>query len=320
MRIVPFALEPPLSQALIQFDSYAKYPFLDEAKRLNLLRDRLSAAAQAEHAVCLASEENGTYTGVIAVKRFPWGESHFKVGMAHIEIFTVVQGPMAQEARERLFNTALQWIKDHRIQHLAIRLDAADQSTIHFLEANGFRLMDTLTTFIYNTHRHRKVPTARRLFPVRDYRPEDRDPVLALAATSFRETRFSHDPFLPKAGLPSFYEDWGNRLCRGETADRLLVAVNRHQEVVGFLGYKLDHQLQASTGVISRGGGLGAIHPKAMGAYLALLHEAFTVDHTRTDYAELDAQAQNFAVIRIWNKLKCQQVRIRHTFHAWLET
>ncbi|MCB1041439.1 MAG: hypothetical protein KDC35_00765 [Acidobacteria bacterium] len=321
MNIQPLTQDLVLDSGLVTFDGYASYPLLSSDMRLNLLRDRANSLSIGEGATCLAAISGSQVQGLIALRRFPWGETHFHMGMAHIELFAIhsqLSRKDAQLVRMELFESAMNWIKKHGIQHLAARIDASDQETVHFLEAHEFRLMDTLVTYIYNSKRYRRVSAARHIFPVREFQASDEEAVLRLASGSFEETRFARDIHISRSGLNRFYEDWGRRLCAGEMADRLIVACNRHAEVVGFLGYRLDQQLFASTGLRARGGGLGAVHPRATGAYLAMIHEAFATDHTQTDFAELDGDIRTFSVIKIWNKLKCQQVRVRHTLHAWL--
>jgi len=305
------------------FDGFAQYPFMEMGKRKVLAAGKLNRyLASDDTFVAVAVGESGQLEAITVAQRFPWGEKHFHMGMAHVQELLVSpeigDDGEQRRLRERLLGKVSDWAKQAGIQHLAGRFPTEDFRSIQAVETMGGVLVDTICTYTYNTHVVRRPPPVRRLYEIRLYEDGDRKDILNLCAESFSETRFSRDPTFHKQDINSFYEDWGERLCAGEMAERLLVATTTHGEVVGFIGYKLLKDLEKWGEIRVRGGGLGAVSPRAAGAYLALLHQSFVQDTAITDLAEMESQIQNAGVIKIWHKLKCQPVRVTHTMHILL--
>lgn len=314
---------PPLADGLIEYDGYSRYPFMDVDKRMRMARGILERhLASSPSLVLLWLGESDQVEGAIVVERFPWGEKHFGIGMAHLQHFWVNPRAGSDDAqrsiRKDLLHAVADWAQAIGVVHLAGRFPTEDYRTIQELENMGGRLMDTIATYTYNTHVVPRPVSVRRLFQIREFEKTDRSEILKLCAGSFRETRFARDPTLQTEAVEAFYADWGERLCAGEMAERLLVAVTTQGDVVGFIGYKLNQDLLKWGGIRVRGGGLGAVSPRAPGAYLALLHQSFVQDTHITDLAEMESQIQNASVIKIWHKLKCQPVRVTHTLHVRL--
>lgn len=312
-------------RGLLHFDGYGNYPLLSESDREAVLRLKLNRLAEkGKDALLVAGiDEAGAVIGLLAADLFDWGSRHFGFGMAHLQTMLVSGVVREREARfqmfARLFAEYEAWRPQHAVAHTALRALSEDLPLIHFLEDRGFRMMDTMTTYVFNRHEHHRIAKGRAFFSPRPYRENDREPVLALAQGSFSSTRFSNDPAMTREGLSSFYREWGEKLCAGEMADTLLIAQNEEQAVVGFLGFRCDQAVLNATGKRFMGGGLGAVSPAAPGAYPALLNHAISLGAAENhDLAEFETQVQNSTVIRVWHALKCRQVKVSHTFHQYL--
>ncbi|CAM2065304.1 hypothetical protein SCOR_07985 [Sulfidibacter corallicola] len=314
-----------LGPQIHRYDGFQYHPLVTEDQRVDLARHRLRQVASEFDRLLLvvARDDAGLVRGVLIAEPFDMGRRHFKIGMAHLQAFRLdpTYGDLAdrEAMRAELFGAYEAWRRERGIVHTAFRIDSEDLETLHFLEARGFRLMDTIVAYLYNKHAIRRVPPLKSLFQLRDYRDDDREAIIELASGRFQGTRFARDVGLSAEGLNTFYREWAEKLCAGEMADRLMVAQTSEGQVVGFLGYKLDRMLEEVTGVRVMGGGLGAVSPKAAGAYPALLRTAIAEGAVTNDAAELETQVQNGSVLRVWHALRCTQVRVNHTLHCLSE-
>lgn len=87
-------------------------------------------------------------------------------------------------------------------------------------EAAGFRLVDVNVAF----EKLRGIVPGTPQHLVRDATPRDEDAVAAIAASSFRWTRFHQDPAIPRERADAIKAEWTRNFFRGQRGDCGLVA------------------------------------------------------------------------------------------------
>lgn len=112
-------------------------------------------------------------------------------------------------------------------------------------EAAGFRLVDTNVVFEKARDEHAVAMPAH----VRDARPGDEAAVVAIAATSFRWTRFHRDPEIPPACAHAIKAAWAQNYFHGLRGDACLVA-ECDGAVAGFL-HALDGGAIVTTDLVA---------------------------------------------------------------------
>jgi len=146
-----------------------------------------------------------------------------------------------------------------RLTYAKIPTDAI--GSIHWLEDNDFRLIDTNVTLKKSIlTRPAKTPDVQTNTVIRFAKPEDRTNVMALAGSSFSRSRFHLDPKIPDATADKIKAEWAGNFFRGDRGDAMVVA-ETNGDIVGFLqllhkGRSLTIDLIA-TAATARGKGLG---------------------------------------------------------------
>lgn len=201
-----------------------------------------------------------------------------------------------------------------REAHCSCRVDICDIAAIHALESTGFRLMDTILTWVF--HPAMPVPALRKNVKVRDFREKDLKEIVALAQKSFSSNRFHLDYGIENKKADKLYCQWVRNYCLQASSGLTGVKVaERNKKMAGFLAYKLNKELDRISKVKVIGQGLMAVAPFARGAGLALVEAAASEVIRNYDLAEFDALLSNNAAIKIYEKFNFKFVKARHTFH-----
>ncbi len=101
---------------------------------------------------------------------------------------------------------------------------------LHILEELGFRLTDTTVRLRKELDPGARQPLDARVRPAR---PADSEAVAAIAASSFRFSRFHLDPRIPRAQADLIKARWAGNFFKGLRGDSMLVA-EQAGEVAGF--------------------------------------------------------------------------------------
>jgi len=300
-----------------KFHDYNAYRMINKDKLREYLFNQISNLSKDKNSqVVLAAESNGP-VGLASLTYLPWDTKNFGFKMGKIG-YLLGKGNYHSNIRikNKLLNFIFSLCKEEKFVHLSCRIDVRDITSAHILEENGFKIMDTLVTYVFSRVKN-SIPKIKDLYKVRKFKDKDLGKLLALANSSFRQDRFHMDFHFPLNKADALYGEWVKNYCYGKKGETVLVAENKNTEAVGFLAYKLSEDL-TKLGYRVFGEGLSAVSPKAKGAYLSLVKASIKDVLSFADYGEFDTQIQNYEVIKIFQKFDFKIVRTKHTFHKWL--
>lgn len=302
-----------------QFNEYRNYRVLrKEAIDSVLLNQIKDLIAEAKGAVVMAREKE-KMVGLASLAYLPWDSRIFGFKMAKIA-HIISSGPYANALRikQRLILFLLELCKKKNITQLSCRLDSADISGIHALEALGFKIMDSTVTYIFNRIKH-KIPRLKVLYPTRFFRKKDLRFLLKLADNTFLKGRYYKDIYFPRDKVNRLYREWIRSYCLEPDNHRVIVAESKGN-IAGFLVYKKNRELKRICKIKVFGSGLSAVSPLAKGAYPVLVKSVVgDVLSSNYDIGEFDTQLDNYEVIRVWQRFGFDFVKSKYTFHKWLK-
>jgi GNAT superfamily N-acetyltransferase len=194
------------------------------------------------------------------------------------------------------------------------RCATGDFATIHAVEDEGFRLMDTL---VYYQARlgDAPIPVRGTALPIRPARPDESGAVGLLAEAAFKDY-FSHyhaDPRFDRRKVDEVFIDWASRSCVDKSvADEVFVADAGH-ELGAFATLRFNDEIEGE-------GVLFAVHPEQQnkGIYRDLMISGmqWCRDHNRGRMV-VSTQVNNHAVQRAWTRLGFVIYKSFYTFHKW---
>ena len=313
LRAGELDLVAPLVQEY-PYKPYRNYRvFSRKAQQAVMLAEIGDTLGHADGVVSLAEHDGHR---AMAIARFlEWDSRFFGVPMARIE-YVLAPSPALTAAA---LDAAIEALRSRGARHISARVDVADIESIGVCEANGFRLMDTLVTYIT---RPRKEPPneVKEVGRIRPYRAEDADSIVEITAEAYRgfRGRFQLDANIPKERADAFYVEWARQCVGSRMADMIVVSEAADGRILGYLAFRRREPVSTSGETPVFGGGLGACRADAPGAYAGLIRAGMLWAHERDGVAECQTQNYNFAVIRIYEAVGAHYVRAEHTLHRWL--
>lgn len=148
---------------------------------------------------------------------------------------------------------------------------------------------------------------------VRCFEPGDADQVLAIAASSFRTSRFHTDPGMGAGVADRIKRDWANSYVEGSRGERLLVATDRDR-VVGFLAELVTADGDRKVSVID----LVAVAPDAQGGGFGARMVRRFIGDGRSERLRVGTQLVNPKGIRFYERLGFEIERADHHLHLHL--
>lgn len=267
----------------------------------------------------LGAWEGEELVGILHAVPVPWETAWFRESASDIRHLVTIGSPAARHAiGAGLLDIYLNRMNDAR-GYVSHRLDPADAALSRALEARGFRLVDTVMSYLFSCQRLKKVS---RAFPpryaVRLFTPQDLEEVLAVASQTDFRGRFYQDGHFDRARVDAMYRTWVTRCCAGELADEVIVAEGRGR-VVGFLTYRRLLELERATGLKISGRGLLSVLPTHQGAAVDLFRVALTRVGRYVDFGQFDARLTNPPMLRLCGAFGMRLAHVRHVFHRWAD-
>lgn len=296
-----------------RYHDYRLYPRFSPEDQTRVLRRELEVAAA--RGVVVSALHRGWPVGVASVEALEWDSAFFGLPMGRIGTLAVDPAAGVRDVLSVVLDEALEAAGEWGLQHLAARADTEDLEAVQALEARGFRLMDGLVTYMFDC-RSGRVAEIKCFNPIRHYRPEDREAVLAVADQMFAAYagRFARDPWLDAEASRRFYLAWVSNACAGQMADSILVSV-RQGRVVGFLTWRTTPSVFEATGIRIAGQGICGVLPEGAGAYPALVRAAIVEHRKEYDFAEMDTPIQHVVSQRVFQSVGAHLVRTKYTLH-----
>lgn len=296
------------------FKPYRNYRVLSRKAQVAVMLAEIDETlAHPGGVVWLLREDAGEALAVSRV--LDWDSRFFGVPMGRLEYLIASDRSLVPAAIE----LAVEGLRERGVQHVSARVDVADIEAVAMLEASGFRLMDSLVTYITRPHKEPPNPV-REVGAIRPFEPRDSDELVAIAAEAYRgfRGRFHLDPHVADERADALYAEWAQQCVGARMADMVLVSEGSDGRLLGFLAFRRREPVSTAGGVAVFGGGLGACRSDAPGAYAGLIRAGTVWAHARDGVAECQTQNYNFPVIRIYEAVGAHYVRAEYTLHRWL--
>jgi hypothetical protein len=302
------------------FDDYRRHRRIEPAAALAHLRERVEVAARSDrtHRLLASDRSDGRPAGVLVLQYLPHDSGMFGVPMGGIPFLAVRPGhPAPRAVLEALLQSLPYLVQREGYVHVSVRIDTADIDSYHELTDAGFRLMETMVSMAYDTRRRGTgtVDPADFGFDgvVRPVEPRDHDAVAELARTSFTLNRYHLDDRIPSGAAGELMARWARSYCEDPDDCEVWVAEAAGGRFAGFLGHRLNRDLERHSGVLVSGRALLAVSDQQSGVG-QLLSRAHTWQ-SRGDYKEADTQLNNYGMIKASFNLDMDMVRTKYTFH-----
>ncbi len=212
-----------------------------------------------------------------------------------------------------------------RARMLVARVPSEDLARVQALEADGYRLMDTL---VYYGRGVADLPTpAPAAETIRRVTPGDVAAIGGIAAAAFARYggHYHADPRLSDAAADAAYVDWAETCARGggvgsegAGATPMLLAETAPGQITGFLSLWLGGtEPQAVAEIV-----LNAVHPDAQGQgiYGRLLDRGLALCRAAGQArVTVSTQLPNLPVQRAWVRRGFRLERSLYTLHKWFD-
>jgi RimJ/RimL family protein N-acetyltransferase len=153
------------------------------------------------------------------------------------------------------------------IQHISLRVAAADTASIHALEAQGFYMVDGLITYARRLG-DEPLPSPSPDLRVRFATPADLPQIVDLARSAFSFDRLHVDPAVPKAAADEIHGVWLAASCAPGAPDRVLVALDA-EGPLGYSVYRINESTARHLGEPVGVWVIAAAHERARGMGVA---------------------------------------------------
>jgi len=206
--------------------------------------------------------------------------------------------------------------RDNHVQFLSTRVNAAQLKVVQAMEAEGFRLMDTLLYYAFK-YAKKTMPDDTSQHRIRAVQSADVEEVIAIASESFKGYygHYHADPRLPDAKCDAVYVDWaGQSVQSREIADEVLV-VEGDSQLKGFATLRMNTP-QEGEGV------LFGVAPFAQGQGIyrtMMIHGMQWCQQQDAERMVVSTQITNVAVQKVWARLGFEFDHAYYTLHKWFE-
>lgn len=206
--------------------------------------------------------------------------------------------------------------REHDITFVHLRVPVTELKAVQMLEADGYRLMDTL---VYHAFKYKRSPipddTAQN--PIRSFVDSDADAVTEIAHAMF-QGYFGHyhaDPRLDNADCDAVYVDWATRSVQLRSlADEILV-VEDSEGVNAFVTLRMNTPEEGECV-------LGGVIPRAQGQgiYQSMIIKGMHwVQAQGAKRMVVSTQITNVAVQKVWARLGFEMHYAYYTLHKWYD-
>lgn len=201
------------------------------------------------------------------------------------------------------------------VQMVTARVDVGALDRVHALEADGYRLMDTLVYYMRPLAELPPPPTLPEGASLRRATPADAPHVTEVASAAF-SGYFGHyhaDPGLDNTAANAAYVEWAETSTRRCGPETPVLLACRDGGVTGFL--TLRRNAGPDSEIV-----LNAVSPEARkgGMYTALVCRALQEGRAMgSERMIVSTQINNYPVQRVWARLGFTHSHSFYTFHKW---
>lgn len=286
----------------------------------NYLNKQILEILSSDLSACYIVLEKRKVLGIGFLEELRWDSDIFGIKMAKI---TNLIGDDTSLRTEGIKNKLLKFLvrecANRGIRHLSCKVNTDDFTSIHALERNGFRLMDTLLDYVFDFSRY-PIKDSNPPCIIRPFIEEDINNIIEVAREAFSSHfgRFNVDKRLKKRAV-ELYAKWAENSCRGY-GDILFVA-ELNKRIVGYSVWKTPNLSKKLLGIRIGSYSIAAVHPDAYGRgiFKALTLAGMKWLEGKVDIIEGPTHINNYPVQRGYATLMWKIVDARHTFHKWIK-
>lgn len=276
---------------------------------------QIKIALQDKKNIFLTAKINNKVRGIISLLFLPWDTKHFGFKMAKIEhFFSIGDYSTSLKIKSELLSELIQIAKMKKIKHISCRIDIENLSGIHILEKYGFKMMDSVVTYIFFSRKHTFHPL-KTIYPVRLPKEVDLPYLRMLAKNAFKNSRFHLDPFFSKHKANTLYEKW---VINSFLSHPFYVAI-KEEIPIGFITYEIYDKFYNFTNFKVAGRGLIAADPRAKGAAIGLIQRVLNEAFLKYDALEITTRACNYEMIKIIQKFNLTLCKTQFTYHKVIQ-
>lgn len=285
----------PYSAYAAEFDAGAYGRFRERRVRKSLSNP---------HARMSVARSGDSISGSACWSFLPWDTEQLGVSTARLEWLVSAGGyDEARQEKAELLRATLAQCRSEGIRYLIARMHAADLTSIHALEQNGFELIDGIQTFSRRLDRTAEWRVEGG-YRIRRYEPQDLEEILAIARSSYVFDRFHMDAFLSREAADAVNERWVENSCLGRAADAVIVALEGSLPV-GYVTAKIDSEAGQELGVRFGTIGMVATAPALRGRGVARAATCGALQwfaQQGVDVVEVGTQLCNIAAGRLYEQ------------------
>jgi len=267
-----------------------------------------------------AAVQGGEIVGLAVVDDLPWDSRLFQKRMGTIK--NLIGSAMVLDD---LLARAEQWARAAGLEFLICKTYTDDMPLIHALERQGFRLVDTLLDFVYDSRRPPLSQVEKPLTPpgvtIRLAEPSDQAALIEMAGRSFAGHfgRYHSDPRIPREQATQVYEEWLRSSCAGY-ADWIVVAEIEGQRA-GFSTWKKPSTAEQALALKVGHYSIVGVDPAFAGRGLLglLTYRGMELLDGLADVIEGPTHINNYPMQRGYTRLGWRIADARHAFHKWLD-
>lgn len=204
------------------------------------------------------------------------------------------------------------------IAMISVRVDVCALNRVHALEADGYRLMDTLVYYTGPLKHDRPTPPLPAGVSFRAATPQDSAAVGKLASKAF-ENYIGHyhaDPKLDNTAADAAYVEWAETSVGQASAQDMAFLALKEGSITAFLTTK------------KRAGNrreiiLNGVDPahQGQGLYAGLLDASSRmIDGDAQTRLTISTQINNYSVQRVWSRMGLVHSQSFYTFHKWFDS
>lgn len=302
------------------FKPYFQYPRFDRRVLSDALFEEIQKIAADKENHIIALKENHRPVAVCIARKAGVESEVFQK-----KIYAITHLISAGSYKDSVSNKQklLRFFTRHSLSGIGMvscRANAEDLSSIHALEKETYRCMDTTVTYTCDLkqQRHERKGVLYRIRPVQ--RGEG-DTLKTIVRDAEFPDRFHKDPHIPRKDSDRLYETFVKNAINRIGADTVLVA-ECDDKVVGFNTIESQNRLYSPYGIKIGSFVLNAVRQeyRNRGIYSSLIHESLHYLKDSADLVEIRTHPGNFPVHRALPGLGFRLSLLQLTFHAWNTT
>jgi ribosomal protein S18 acetylase RimI-like enzyme len=307
------------------FKPYRGFPGADEKNVISYIYKEINRTIESKENISFIAKDGDNIIGLITFGDLPWDSKLFGQKMGSIRHLIV--NPEYKDkikVADSLISDVVQSAKGKKYEFILRKINTDDITSLHAMETNKFRLVDTLLDYVYDPY---KKPFTNLTQPVltagaslRLATIEDEAELILIAQQAFKNHfgRYHSDENIPKDKANKVYEEWISSSLKGYADFIIIMEIEGRIAAYSIWRNPTDEELKDKLPVGHYS--LGAVHPDyfGMGLFYAITHEGMRRLVTKVKCIEGPTHVNNYPVQRGYAKLGWQIYDAHHSFHLWL--